>query len=364
MDKRASRLPSWAMWAMMVVLMVLTIHVVIEGAVQLYFANQSGAWKYLSEFREKARQAGLSLSQYGQKVGLDPYLGWGREEARQHEPPPTVAKSGTVLFVGDSVTAGHDVRAGEEDYPSLLAAQWGKRGVKVVNLAARGYGVDQMWLKLLLQAGGYHPDAIVFAYIPHDLIRPGNDFNFGLPKPRFRFPGPHSTLTLAEEIGEYHRHYDAARSGFHLSGWFAGHYWDNKEYYAPALATDYFDRLYRHIGEGLAQISQEWKIPVIVVKLTNFRQFSGSAPLIRLAASGLVNPEHLDKADVRYLDMDNCVLAKAKARGLELEKEFAHHPSPLGHRLLAECLGDFMEPIVLNRLNGSTVKGSPKPAEN
>ncbi|MFZ4703959.1 MAG: hypothetical protein ACOYMG_28270, partial [Candidatus Methylumidiphilus sp.] len=79
MDKKASRLPSWAMWAMMVVLMVLTIHVVIEGAVQLYFANQSGAWKYLSEFREKAKQAGLSLSQYGQKVGLDPYLGWGRE---------------------------------------------------------------------------------------------------------------------------------------------------------------------------------------------------------------------------------------------------------------------------------------------
>jgi hypothetical protein len=364
MEKKASRLPPWTLWLVMIVLMALMVDVLIESAVQLFFANRSGVWNYLAEFREKARHAGLSLDQYGQKAGLDPYLGWGIEEARQHQPPPTVAESGTVLFVGDSVTAGHDVRSGEEDYPALLAAQWGKRGVKVVNLAARGYGVDQMWLKLLILSGRYHPNAIVFAYIPHDLIRPANDFNFGLPKPKFRFSGPQTELNLAEGIEEYHGQYDAARSGFRLSWWFASHYWNNKEYYAPTLAMDYFDRLYRHIGEGLAQISQRWGIPVVVVKLTNYRQFSGYDPLSRLAASGLVRKGKWDNADVRYMDMDRCVPAKAKALGIDLEKEFAHHPSPQGHRLLAECLGEFMQPIILKMPLGETGKGNPAPETN
>jgi hypothetical protein len=357
-ERKASRLPPWVLWAVMVVLMALIAHVVIESTVQLFFANRSGVWNYLSDFRDKARRAGLSLGQYGQKAGLDPYLGWGREEVRIHEPPPTAAKSGTVLFVGDSVTAGHDVRSGEEDFPALLAAQWGKRGVKVVNLAARGYGVDQMWLKLLILAGRYHPDAIVFAYIPHDLIRPANDFNFGLPKPRFRFSGLHTELDLADGVEEYHGQYDAARSGFRLSWWFASRYWENKEYYAPTLAKDYFARLYRHIGEGLAQISQEWGIPVVVVKLTNYRRFGGFEQLASLAASGLAHKGNWDKADVRYLDMDNCIPAKAKAQGVELEKEFAHHPGPLGHRLLAECLGEFMEPLMPKILPGPTDKNN------
>jgi len=60
----------------------------------------------------------------------------------------------------------------------------GRERVRVVNLATRGYGVDQMWLKLITMAGRYQPNIIVFSYIPHDLLRPASDFNFGLPKPR------------------------------------------------------------------------------------------------------------------------------------------------------------------------------------
>jgi hypothetical protein len=336
------------LWTAMFALMALSFHVVVEGTVQLFFAKRSGVWRQLEEFRDKARKDGLSLERFGQKAGLDPYLGWGGNEARTHEPPAGQFTTRTLLFVGDSVTAGHDVRGGVEDYPALLAAKLGGRGVRVVNLAARGYGVDQMWLKLLTAVGGYHPDAIVFAYIPHDLIRPANDFNFGLPKPRFHFDGPKPRLNLAEDITDYIADYESARAGFHLSGWYLGHYWANKEYYAPGLFGGYYGRLYRHIGAGLARLSQEWGVPVIVAKLANQYPFAARDKLVALAEAGWAQPpSRWDKADLRYLDTDACVAAKAQAQGVDMAREFAHHPGPAGHRLLAECL----EPAVAAALD-------------
>ena len=322
----------------MFLLMALLFLVVAEVAVQWFFAPRSGISKYLAEFRDKAQQDGVSLEQYAKKSGLDAYLGWGKNEVRIHEPPATLAKPRTLLFIGDSVTAGHDVVGGVEDYPALLAAKLGGQGVKVVNLAARGYGVDQMWLKLLTKAGEYHPDMIVLAYIPHDLIRPASDFNFGLPKPRFQFTGSQATISLPKGIAEYRAGFESARSWFHLSGWFLAHYWVNKEHYAPKLFPGYYRQLYRHIGEGLAQLSEEWGIPVRVVKLTNHHRFSGLETLTGLAASELVHPTVWDKADVGYMDTDACVASKAKSQSLDLATEFAHHPGPAGHRLLAECL--------------------------
>ena len=336
------------MWLVMSLFLALLFHVLIEMSVQLFFAERSGIWHHLAEFRNNARKDGLSLSQYGKKVGLDPYLGWGKADVRIHEPSAGPANAKTILFIGDSVTAGHDVRAGSEDFPAQIAAMLGDKGVRVVNLAVRGYGVDQMWLKLLTVAGSYHPDAIVFAYIPHDLLRPANDFNFGLPKPRFGFPNAQTRLALAEGIAEYHQGYDAARSGFRLSWWYAAHYWRNKEYYLPGLYTDYYARLYRLIGDGLAQLSQAWGIPVIIVKLTNVDDFQGADKLARLAAFGLAHPTEWKSAKVSYVDLDPCVKPKALAQEVDIDKEFFHHPGPVGHALMAECLGDYLDTTLLS----------------
>ena len=328
----------------MFLLMAVLFHIVVESTVRWVFAPRSGVAKYLAEFRDKAQKDGLPLAQFAKKADLDAYLGWGRNEVRIHEPTVNTANPRTVLFVGDSVTAGHDVRGGVEDYPALLAAKLGGQGVRVVNLASRGYGVDQMWLKLLTKAGEYHPDLIVFAYIPHDLIRPASDFNFGLPKPRFHFAGTQPILSLPKGIIEYMAGFESARSGFHLSDWFVAHYWRNKEYYAPQLFPGYYRKLYHHIGEGLARLSEEWGIPVRVVKLTNYHRFTGIETLTNLAASEWVHPSVWDKANLRYLDTDACVAAKAQA--MDLETEFAHHPGPAGHRLLAECLAGDLEPVL------------------
>jgi len=329
----------WKLWVAMFLLMAALFHIVAEAAVQWIFAPRSGISKYLAEFRDKAQKDGLTLAQYGRKAGLDGYLGWGKDEVRIHEPTANSAQPKTLLFVGDSVTAGHDVRGGIEDYPALLAGQLGGQGVRIVNLAARGYGVDQMWLKLLTKAGEYHPDMIVMGYIPHDLIRPANDFNFGLPKPRFQFTNTQAKLNLPKSVIDYMADYESARSWFHLSSWYVANYWANKEYYAPPLFTQYYQRLYHHIGEGLAKLSEEWGIPIRVVKLTNYYHFKGSEMLVKLATSEWVHPTVWDKADVGFLDTDECVLKQAKPQSLDLAKEFAHHPGPAGHRLLAECIG-------------------------
>lgn len=342
MSQESPAIKPWKLWTAMVVFTVLLTHLIVESAVQWFFAPRSGVAKYLEDFRAKAAKDGLSLAQYANKADLDDYLGWGGREVRVHE-PAAGGKPRTLLFVGDSVTAGHDVQAGVEDYPALLAAQLGGRGLRVVNLAARGYGVDQMWLKLLSKAAAYHPDMIVLAYIPHDLLRPASDFNFGLPKPRFRFDGAKVDLNLALDIQDYIDGFESARSGFRLDGWFIGHYWANKEYHAPGLFGGYYHRLYRHIGENLAKLSQEWGIPVRVVKLTNYHRFGGDAALTAWAGEEFARPTVWDKADVRALDTDACVIPKAQAAGLAVEQEFAHHPGPVGHRLLAECLRPELE---------------------
>lgn len=337
----------WKLWVVMILLVILISYLLAESAVRWHFAPNSGTYKSLSEFREKAQRNGLSMEEYARRVGLDGCLGWGRSEVYVHEPQAGAPRPRTLVFVGDSVTAGHDVRSGVEDYPSLLAGRFEAQGIRVVNLATMGYGVDQMWLKLLTEAGRYHPDMIVFAYIPHDLLRPGSDFNFGLTKPRFQFAGSLVSLRLPQGVPELMAEFERARSWFHLSGWLLARYWANKEYYAYHLFSGYYRQLYRHIGGGLAQLSEEWGIPVRVVKLTNYRRANRLKALTELAATEFVHPTVWENADVGYLDTDECVATRAKSQALDLKKEFAYHPGPMGHRLLAECL----EPSIAAALN-------------
>jgi hypothetical protein len=189
----------------------------------------------------------------------------------------------------------------------------------------------------------------VFAYIPHDLVRPAADFNFGLPKPKFAFAGPKPILNLAVPVEDYHQSYDLAKSGFHLSWWYAAYYWNNREFYLPNLYTDYYRRLYRHIGEGLAKLSEELAAPVLVAKLTNRRPFRGQDTLSALAATELVQASGWGKADVRYVDTDECIASKALAAGVAVEQEFAFHPGVAGHQMLAECLAGHLDSLLRKR---------------
>ena len=75
---------------------------------------------------------------------LDADLGWDRRPQRYAACEGGCANPFRVLLIGDSVTAGHGVRAGDEDYGYLLSLDRYERPIEFVNAAVGGHGVYQM----------------------------------------------------------------------------------------------------------------------------------------------------------------------------------------------------------------------------
>jgi len=69
----------------------------------------------------------------------------------------------TLLFVGESLTAGHGL-PWDQTYPALVGDAL---GLQVVNLGVHGYGFDQQFLRLFDALPTFqHPVAIVTMYLP------------------------------------------------------------------------------------------------------------------------------------------------------------------------------------------------------
>ena len=76
----------------------------------------------------------------------------------------------TLLVIGDSTTLGMEVD-NEKAYPSQLERLFWKngRGIRVINAAGRGYGIDQSYLKLKPLLTKYHPDLVLFMAGPYGM---------------------------------------------------------------------------------------------------------------------------------------------------------------------------------------------------
>jgi hypothetical protein len=78
----------------------------------------------------------------------------------------------TILFVGESLTAGHGL-PWEETYPAIVGREL---GVQVANIGVHGYGFDQAFLRLHdLLPSFEHPVAIVSLYLPFMIDRSEED---------------------------------------------------------------------------------------------------------------------------------------------------------------------------------------------
>src|SRR5207302_3750037 len=87
--------------------------------------------------------------------------------ARAIDDAPDPARP-TLLFVGESITAGHAVRW-EDTFPSIVGESL---GLQVVNLGVHGYAVDQAYLRLVDALPRFtHPVAVVTLFIPAMLVR-------------------------------------------------------------------------------------------------------------------------------------------------------------------------------------------------
>jgi lysophospholipase L1-like esterase len=101
--------------------------------------------------------------------------------------PDAPAPSGSrrIVAVGDSFTFGTGVPAADS-FPAVLAR---RMGFALTNVAQPGYGLDQVWQSLLLEAIPRAPDLVVAGIYPEDLERSLSAYRNKMNKPTFRLDG-------------------------------------------------------------------------------------------------------------------------------------------------------------------------------
>lgn len=98
-----------------------------------------------------------------------------------------------VIFIGDSFGYGWFIDD-SETIPAYLQSLLGSH-YEVMNLSARGFGLDQMALVATEIAPRYQPDILILAFIAGDLPRSCYDFQFELKKPRYFLENGNLKLT-------------------------------------------------------------------------------------------------------------------------------------------------------------------------
>jgi len=246
----------------------------------------------------------------------------------------------TVLFMGDSVTLGHTVDIHKEAYPVLLfKALANNMNVRVLNTAVKGFGVDQMLLKLEEVVPKYRPNLIVVAYIPHDLWRSGTNIYSGYPKPILVADESKKWKVIpAPNVRGFYKDYSNAKRRFYLCLWALSHLANNRRYYFPWFYKEYYQSLFQEIRNRLIVLTELYDVNILVVRLAHTWPSTQVPFLDRVAQDIFAGPA--DRKRFYYFDSEGCVRAKSVALGIDYAEEFKFHPTPIGHKIYADCLVD------------------------
>ena len=246
----------------------------------------------------------------------------------------------TVLFMGDSVTRGYGVDIHKEAYPILLfKALADNVNVRILNAAVQAFGVDQMILKLEEIVPKYRPDLIVFAYVPVDLWRAARNVNYGFTKPILVADESRNWKIIpTPNIKQFYKDYSNAKRRFYLSVWSLSHLASNRRYYLPRFYKKYYQSLFQEIRRRLIFLAEQYDVKIIVVRLASTWPGAPVPFLDRVARDTFTVPGDLER--LYYLDSEKCVRAKSLALGINYAKEFRFHPTPIGHKIYADCLVD------------------------
>ena len=98
-----------------------------------------------------------------------------------------------VILTGDSFAFGWSVDDGET-LSTYLEQELGAQ-FEVMNMAAEGYGIDQMSLVATELAPRYNPETVIIAFTADDLNRSCYAFNFTARKPYFEWRDDHLVLS-------------------------------------------------------------------------------------------------------------------------------------------------------------------------
>jgi len=258
-------------------------------------------------------------------------LGWGSKERIDYQ---TNNYSFSVAFFGDSVTAGAEVKQ-DEAYTALLSDILRGSGVRVVNFAVAGYGLDQMLFKARSELVDEQFDLIVFSYIPHDLLRVGSDFMYSLPKPKLEQQSGVVTLKTADEVGDFYKRYDSAKRNFTFSLWAIDFLWRNRQYVVPVLYESYYTASFDYLVNEFDRIGSERGVPVVLAKLSNSTKFRGREMLEQIAENAVMKRH--GQSSLYFYDMDECTREITQEEGADWERVFIFHPGPKGHKFMANC---------------------------
>ncbi len=160
--------------------------VLMEAAVRIYFGVG------VLELRD-FRASRVVNSTLGQAAEYDPRLGWVVRDHFASEQMNTTTygirnnhesdgelKIGGILAVGDSFTAGSEVR----DFESWPAQLEELLGEPVTNAGVGGYGTDQILMRADQLIPVLQPRLVIVGFLADDILRSGYS-SYGRPKPFF-----------------------------------------------------------------------------------------------------------------------------------------------------------------------------------
>jgi len=313
-------------------------YALFEAGMQLMIAKGVVGGGYavdFAEFEKRAIAANKSLRDFAASLPLHPLLGWDSQARRQGATTPT----STLLLLGDSVAYGQDADIGKNDFATLLAKSLEPKGLRLVNAATSGYGLDQMYLTFLTRLAADKPDVALFCFIPHDIRRLGLSFFNLAAKPRF-FPETSGTRLALPDLAGFHESFRAARSGYWLGFWYLQQAWLKKEYNYPARFIDYYATVLHRILGDLAHLATQRSLRIVFAAIPNQADPVSSrilAPLVK----DIIGKEYASP-NLLYADLEPCLRERSadanKSGGATWAEFEAEHPGPRGHGLIAQCL--------------------------
>lgn len=312
-----------------------------EAGIQLMVAKGVAGGGYLQDyeaFAKKAAAANKTMREYANAAPLHPLLGWdGPDRAFGPDKAAT-----TVLLLGDSVAYGQDANIGENDFATLLGGELASEGVRLVNAARSGYGLDQMYLSLLTRLEAYRPTLAVICFIPHDIRRIGVNFFIEAAKPRF-FPDAAGPRLELPDLAGRHESFAAARKNYWLGPWYARQLYASKEYKYPGAFREYYARTLRYFAEKLSALAAQRPMKVLFADIPNMPDSTATKTLSPLANE--IFGQSAGRNNLYFTQLEPC-LRELIPVGSALWSEFeAEHPGPAGHGLLAQCVKKAIEKV-------------------
>ena len=311
----------------------LVFELAVQGLARLGAIGEYADYRYFQEHLV----ASLARDGHHPQAPVDSELGW--IQASTAFGPATGSDGGpptTILFLGDSVTWGDAAVRGESDYVSRVAAALAPRGIRVVNAASSGYGVDQMMLRLPRETEAWSPAFVVVAYIPHDLLRVGRSRFIRLTKPRVEVSGAALVVHPPRDLEGFYAEQGRALRGLHYGPWLLAERFAQRRAEVPGLYLDWYAAVLDRIAARTAAGARRADSALWFVEIPNHADAEAEALLAPIMRDVLRAGEAAGQ--YRFTRLEPCLRERAAPAAWPTPEFTAPHPGPEGHAELSACM--------------------------